>query len=71
MIKTYAFDLGVALVASGRDVLFETVFTVELTVLLDEADVLQGAPARGVHADEVLRAPDAAQSRDERPSVYE
>lgn len=57
------------LVTRGRDVLLEAVFAVELAVLLNEADVLQWTSAGCVHADEVLRAPDAAQSGNERSSV--
>lgn len=54
------------LVAGGRDVLLEAEFAVELAALLHEADVLQRAAARRVHAHEVLRAPDAAQRRYKR-----
>lgn len=63
MVDTNAFNLSVAFVASRCDVLFETVLAVKLAVLLYETDVLQWAPACCVRADEVLRAPDAAQSR--------
>ncbi|KAI8428590.1 hypothetical protein MSG28_007329 [Choristoneura fumiferana] len=60
--ETYALDFGVAFVACGRDVLFETKLAVQLAVLLYKANVLERAPTGRVDADEVLRTPDAAQS---------
>lgn len=55
-----------ALVASRSYVLFETELAVELTVLLDETDVLQLALAGRVNANEMLRAPDTTERSYER-----
>lgn len=59
------------LVASRSDVLLKAILAVELSVLLDEADVLQRTPARRIRTNEVVGAPDAAQSRYEWTSAYE
>lgn len=62
-------DLASALAASGCQVLLETVLAVQVALLLNESDVLQRTTAVAVHADEVVRAPDASQSRDKGSSV--
>lgn len=68
-VQTIPFDLGVALGASRSKVLLETILAVQLALLLHEAHVLEGPPAARSRADEVLRAPDLAESRDERAPV--
>lgn len=66
---THAPDLVVAFVTRRRNEFFETVFAIELSFLLDEADVLKRTTTLGVNADEMIGAPDLAQSSDERPSI--
>ena len=63
---THPLDLVAAFVAGRGDELLEAVFAVQVALLLDEADVLQGALALGVAAHEVVGAPDLAQGGDER-----
>lgn len=53
-----------ALVASGGDVLFETIFAVQLAIFFHEADVLQWSSAGRVNADEMFRTPDTSQCGD-------
>lgn len=67
-VKTH-LDLASALAAGGRQVLLEAVLAVQVALLLNEANILQRTTAVAVHADEVIRTPDAAQSRDEGSSV--
>jgi len=62
-------DLAGALAARGSQVLLETVLAVQIALLLNESNVLQGTTAVAIHADEVIRAPDAAQRRDEGSSA--
>lgn len=62
-------DLASALAAGGRQVLLETVLAVQIALLLNESNVLQRTTAVAVHADEMIRAPDAAQCRDKGSSV--
>lgn len=63
-IQTVTLDFASALAASGRQVLLETVLAVQIALLLNESNVLQRTTAVAVHADEMIRAPDAAQCRD-------
>lgn len=67
-VQAIPLDLVVAFVARGRDKSFETVFAVKLSFFLDKADVLKRTTALSVDADEVIGAPDLAQSGDEGPS---
>lgn len=60
---------GVALAADGGQELLEAVLAVQVTLLLHESDVGQRAFAVAVVADEVIRAPDAAESGDEWTSA--
>lgn len=63
----YAYlDLSVALGAGRSDKLLEAVLAVQVALLLDETNVGQLATTISVHAHKVVRAPDAAQSSDER-----
>lgn len=57
---TYTFDLVVAFVARGRDESLETVLAVQLSLLLDEADILKGTTALRVYANKVIGTPDLA-----------
>lgn len=66
---THALDLVVALVARRRNEFFETVLAIELSFFLDKADVLERTTTLGIHADEMIRAPDLAQSGDKRSSI--
>lgn len=66
---THALDLVVALVARRRNEFFETVFAIELSFFLNKADILERTTTLGIHADEMIRAPDLAQSSDERSSI--
>lgn len=67
-VQAVALDFVVALVAHGRDEFLEAILAVELSLLLHEADVLKGTSALGVDANEMIRAPNLAQSSDEGPS---
>lgn len=58
----------IALVAGRSDEFFEAVLAVKLSLLLDEADVLEASTTLAVDADKVLGAPDLSQGRDEWPS---
>lgn len=58
-------DFASAFAASGRQILLEAILAVEVALLLNEANVLQRTTAVAVHADEVIGAPDATQSRNE------
>lgn len=64
-VEAVALYSGVALVADRGQELLEAVLAVQVTLLLDEADVGQLTLAVGVVADKVVRAPDATQCRDE------
>lgn len=64
-VEAVALHAGVALAADRGQELLEAVLAVQVTLLLDEADVGQRALAVAVVADEVIRAPDATQSGDE------
>jgi hypothetical protein len=64
-IQTISFDFVIAFVTRWCNEFFETVFAVELSLFLDETDVLQAATALWIHADKVLRAPDLSQRRNE------
>ena len=65
-IQTIAFDLDMAFVATWSDETFEAIFAIELALLFYETDVLKRSTTLGVHADEMIRAPDLSQSGDER-----
>lgn len=66
---THAFDFVVALVARRRDKSLETVFAIELSFLLDEANILERTATLTVHANEMIGAPDLAQCGNEGSSV--
>lgn len=65
-VQAVTLDSGVALAAQGGQELLEAVLAIQIALLLDESDVGQRTLAVGVVADEVIRAPDAAKSGDER-----
>lgn len=67
-VQTIAFNFSVALIASWRDVLFKTEFTIELAVFLHETDILKWAPACRIYANEMFGTPDAAQGSYKRTS---
>lgn len=67
-MDTY-LDFTTALAARGSQVLLETVFTVQITLLFDKANVLQWTTAIGIDTVEVFGTPDLAQSSDEGTSV--
>lgn len=69
--NSFSTDLhsGVALAADRGQELLETVLAVQITLLLYESDVGQRAFAVAVVADEVVRAPDAAEGGDEWTSA--
>lgn len=64
-VQAVTLHSGVALAADGGQELLETVLTVQISLLLYESDVGQRAFAVAVVADEVVRAPDAAEGGDE------
>lgn len=64
-VQAVSLNSGVALAADGGQELLEAVLAVQVTLLLHESDVGQRAFAVAVVADEVIRAPDAAESGDE------
>lgn len=64
-VEAIALHTSVTLAADRGQELLEAVLAVQITLLLDEADVGQRALAVAVVADEVIRAPDATQSGDE------
>lgn len=64
-VQAVTLHSGVALAAHGGQELLEAVLAVQVTLLLHEADVGQRALAVAVVADEVVRAPDAAEGGDE------
>uniref|UniRef100_A0A2M3ZQS7 Putative secreted peptide n=1 Tax=Anopheles braziliensis TaxID=58242 RepID=A0A2M3ZQS7_9DIPT len=64
-IQAIALNSAIALRAQRGQKLLEAVLTVQVTLLLDESDVGQRTLAVGVVANEVIRAPDASQCRDE------
>lgn len=64
-VEAVALHSGVALAADRGQELLEAVLAVQVTLLLDEADVGQLTLAVGVVADKVVRAPDATQRGDE------
>jgi hypothetical protein len=71
LLYAYAFDLVVAFIARGCDESFEAVFTIKLSFLFDETDILKRATTLSVDADEMIRAPDLAQGSDEgSPKIY-
>lgn len=63
-VQAVSLNSGVALAADGGQELLEAVLAVQVTLLLHESDVGQRAFAVAVVADEVIRAPDAAESGD-------
>lgn len=67
---TYPLDFAVTLVTGGSEVLLKAELAVETVLFLNKADVLQGAPAFGVHADKVLWTPDFTKSCDEWSPVH-
>lgn len=60
---------AIALRAQWGQELLEAVLAVQIALLLDEPNVSERTLAVGVVADEVIRAPDASQRRNERSSV--
>lgn len=64
-VQAVTLHSGVALAAHGGQELLEAVLAVQVTLLLHEADIGQRALAVAVVADEVVRAPDAAEGGDE------
>lgn len=66
-VQAISLDLVVAFITRRRNESFETVLAIELSFFLDEANVLKRTTALGVNADEMIGAPDLAQSGDERP----
>jgi len=66
---TYAFDFVVAFVARRSNKFLETIFAIELSFFLDEADILKRTTALSVNTDKMIGTPDLAQSGDERPSI--
>lgn len=64
-VQAISLDSDVALAAERGQELLEAVLAVQVALLLDESDVGQRAFAVGVVTDEVIRAPDAAESGDE------
>lgn len=67
LFRPFAYlNLGIALVARRRQILFEAVLAVQFALLLHEANVLQRTPAILADAHKVIRTPDLAQGRDER-----
>lgn len=58
-IQAIALDFAGAFAASRSQVLLETVLAVQISLFLDESNVLQWATAIGVYAHEVIWAPDA------------
>lgn len=63
-VQAIALNFAIALAASWRQVLLEAVLAIEITLLLDETDVLQWTTAVAVDANEMIGAPDATQSGD-------
>lgn len=64
-VQAVSLNSEVALAAHGGQELLEAVLAVQVSLLLDETDVRERALAVGVVADEVIRAPDAAEGGDE------
>lgn len=67
--KTYGFNLGVTFRTWWSQILLKAVLAVQLTLLLDEADVLKRTSAGRSGANEMLRTPDLAQSSYKRSPV--
>lgn len=51
--------------ASGRQIFLKAIFTIEVTLLLNEANVLQGTTAIAIDAVEVFGTPNLTQGGDE------
>lgn len=67
--KTYGFNLGVTFRTWWSQILLKAVLAVQLTLLLDEADVLKRTSAGRSGANKMLRTPDLAQSSYKRSPV--
>lgn len=65
-ITSMYLNFSVAFVAWWRQELFKAVFAIQVTLLFNEADVNEFTFAAWIHTDEVVRAPDLSQSRNER-----
>jgi len=64
-ISTYSFDLGVAFITSGSQVLLKAIFTVQLSLLLYKTNVCQLATALGIDTFKMVWTPVLAQCSDE------
>lgn len=67
-IQAIALDFRTAFAASRSQIFLEAIFAVQVTLFFNETNVLQWTTAIGVDANEMIRAPNATQSSNERTS---